>query len=140
MKKPTKIQDEVFGELNLRKGFISAKCAFKPLNLKIFCILRTYDNNPSPEQRLFFQSIVQNYTELRQKLIPVMLDTFKESKQDFEINDFDKEFTLISISLPIINNESVVWEICFSSIHDYNHTFTIIVKDFEPENGVVIDG
>lgn len=139
-KKPVKIQDEVFGELTIDKGFVSGcDCFFKPLDKNIECLIDAGENGPNEEQRNFYKSIEQNYPLLRQKIVPIMLDTFQNWKEDFEIKDFDSEFSLSSISLPKIDATPVVWQVCYSSIHD-DHDFTIKVVDLNPEDRIAIDG
>jgi hypothetical protein len=139
-KKPAKVQDEVFGEMTIEKGLINAACLFLPLNAIIECNLESNENGPTDDQRAFYKSIEQNYSQLRAKIVPIMQDTFRNWKEDFEIIDFDKEFTLTYISLPAIDSKPVQWEISYTSVHDLNHNFNIIVNDLTPENDVAVDG
>jgi hypothetical protein len=141
-KKPIVLNDPIFGEIKSNgKGSFSCDCLFRPIHKKISCFIEADESGPTEEQRQFYKTIEDRYPELRAKIIPVMIDTFRNAYEDFEIKDFDSEFVLSSISLPQTGTKPFVWDICYyRNDKDDDHDFTITFNDLEPEEGVAING
>ena len=72
-------------------------------------------------------------------MTPLITDEFQNWKEDFQIVDFNKEFSIDGITIPRMDDNPLVWDISFTTIHDKNHWVTIDFVDFEPQ-GVLIDG
>ena len=64
-------------------------------------------------------------------------DFLKNMDENFEIKDFDKEFTLTFISFP--ESENSEWDLSYDTIHDKNHIFTGHFNNWQLEY-VNIDG
>ena len=56
----------------------------------------------------------------------------------FEIQDFEREFKLVGLSIPRLDKKELVWDMSFETSHDQNHTVTVNFKDFEIDV-IVID-
>ena len=140
-KRTPQLIDPVFGKIKRGvTGTIWSSCLFKPLNANIKCYIDTYDTQPSETQREFYKKIENNYAELKSKIIPVLLDTFRNADENFEIGNLDTEFKLVCISLPDCKMRPFKWEICYTTDFDRDHDFTIYFNDFEPEGDVHVNG
>ncbi len=122
------------------EGHFKGVYIFKPLNNAIISVfLKADPSGPTQAHSDFYKSIEDNYPAIKKSIIPVMEDEFGNWQEGFKIKDFEKEFTLSSISLPRCETTPIEWELSFDSIHDESHTFTILMKDYEA-TAVQIDG
>ena len=144
-KKTPVVQDADFGEMRFYKSkkaddeFFEAEGYFKPLNAKVGFIIQANETGPTKEQKLFLRFVEDNYEGLTEKMKPLIIDKFRNWKENFVIVDFNKEFTPESITIPRFTGKPLIWEICFTTTHDSNHWVTIDLTDFEP-TGILVDG
>ena len=132
----TTIQDEFFGEIRDCKGHFEGKKYFKSTNseIEIFIPNDTIQTFHSS----FFQDLEEKYESLKMPLKEKFEGDFlKNMDENFEIKDFDKEFTLTFISFP--ESENSEWDLSYDTIHDKNHIFTGHFNNWQLEY-VNIDG
>ena len=132
----TKIQDEFFGEINDCKGHFEGHKYFNPTKTGI----EIYIPNDAikPFHKTFFQDLEKNYDYLKMSLkVKFEDDIFKNWDENFEIKDFNNEFTLNFILFPEF--ETGEWEMSYNSIHDKNHVFIGFFKDWQLID-VMMDG
>jgi hypothetical protein len=120
-KKTSIIEDFYFGEIKDCNDHFEGKKFFKPTNTIIDFFIP--NETIEPYHKTFFKDLEEKYHSLIPQLKHAFEDDFfKNMDSDFEIKDFEKEFTLSFILLP--NATSSEWEISFETIHDENHSFT----------------
>jgi hypothetical protein len=144
-KKPTLLQDEFFGALRFTefkdasKNYFEGKGYFIPTGSNTEYLIQADKSGPTDGQKQFYIDLQADFTNYVQKMKPLIEDEFRNWKEDFVIRDFNKEFELVCITIPGLNNKPVTWDMAFTTVHDLNHHVTIDFIDDEP-NGVLIDG
>ena len=144
-KKPTKIQDDFFGELRFidfrdsAKNYFEGKGFFAPTQGETEFLIQANIEGPTTAQKEFYNDLQNNFEHYIEKIKPLIEDEFRNWKEDFEIKDFKKEFTLVCLTIPRLEIRPLIWDMAFTTIHDKNHHVTIDFIDSEP-NGILIDG
>jgi len=144
-KKPVKIQDDLFGEMrsmdfkDKSKNYFEGKGYFAPTQSKTDLLIDADIEGPTTAQKEFFIDLQNNFDQYIQKIKPLIEDEFRNWKDNFEIQDFNKEFTLVHLTIPRMEVTPLKWEMAFTTIHDANHHVTIDFTDKEP-TGILIDG
>lgn len=138
------IKDDFFGETKVFKlkndNFLfSSRRYFSPTKKEIEVSIEGNEFDKLDFANTFFEKIEASYQEVICAVIPIIEATFQNWKEDFKIMDFDKEFQLIHLYLPIKESIQNDWEIVFETIHDPNHQYTIIMLDMEAKE-INIDG
>lgn len=139
------LQDDFFGTLrftehkNASNNYFEGKGYFAPTNSDIVYLIQADKTGPTEKQKQFYQDLQADFTKYIQKMKPLIVDEFRNWKEDFVIQDFSKEFELVCITIPKFDNKPIIWEMAFTTIHDLNHQVTIDFIDEEP-NGILIDG
>lgn len=144
--KPDKIEDEFFGTMTFfefkkepQKNYFECRRHFKPTDRTIEIGIDGDKPGITDEQKDFFKSIEENYSEICKAVTPLIESEFGYWKEEFQIYDFQREFEAVYLSLPRSVIKPVVWEIAFESDHDRDHTFTLTMSDFEAKE-ILIDG
>ena len=83
--------------------------------------------------------IEKKYTSITDTVIPIIEDEFRNWKENFAVKNFRFEFFPVYLNLTRFNKGSFEWEIAFNSIHDFNHQFSVSIKDFVAQS-ILIDG
>ncbi|SHH85628.1 hypothetical protein SAMN04488109_5610 [Chryseolinea serpens] len=144
-KKTPTIRDDFFGTLtfinfkDVTKNYFEGKGKFEPTGEIIEYLIDGDLSGLTNDQKTFYNKIQNSYDEIISKITPLIEDEFKNWKEDFQINDFKKEFSLVAVAIPRLPSELIVWNISFDTIHDENHQITVEFKDFEPES-ISFDG
>jgi hypothetical protein len=144
-KKRITIQDEFWGELqfikikNTTRSYFSGSGYFAPADKEIEFSIMSGEEGPSQSQREFYEDLQKNFDQYILKFIPRLEEEFRHADDDFRIRNFKKEFIPESLTIPTITRETPEWEICFSSVHDENHLFTISMTGDVP-GYITIDG
>ena len=144
-KKPTLIQDNFFGQLRFMdfkdssKNYFEGKGLFKPTNNETEYLIQADIEGPTESQKEFYNKLQNNFEQYVQKIKPLIEDEFRNWKEDFEINDFNKEFNLVCINIPRLESKPLKWNMAFTTVHDLNHHVTIDFVNDEPD-GILIDG
>ncbi|MBP6904812.1 MAG: hypothetical protein KBB91_02025 [Candidatus Pacebacteria bacterium] len=146
-KKPAPvIEDKIFGKLkyftrnNSSLGFFSGNILFEPLNKNIECLIDADTGGPKVEQQEFYKTIQKKYRGLITSAIPLIKSEFEAWDENLKITEFDKDFNLIAISIPVLDKTPVIWDLAFNIVQDEGgHHLTITFQDFEPKEAL-IDG
>lgn len=144
-KKLPTLQDDFFGKLtfiDMKKpgtSYFEGKGKFSPSGDEIEYFVEADATGPTNEQREFYNKVQDTYGSLVSKITPVIEGEFRNWKEDFKIQDFNKEFRLAALTVPRLQTSPLVWNMSFTTVHDANHQITIDFKDFEPD-GILIDG
>ena len=144
-KKPIIIQDDFFGALRFMdfkdssKDYFEGKGHFIPTNSETEYLIQADDKGPTDEQKQFYRDLQDNFQQYLEKIKPLIEDEFRNWKEEFEIKDFNKEFTLVCITIPRHDSSPLKWDMAFTTIHDLNHQVTIDFVDKEPIS-ILIDG
>lgn len=144
-KKPTKIQDDFFGLLRFidsrdsSRTYFEGKGFFSPTQNETELLIQADTQGPTAAQREFYNKLQNNFEQYIQKIKPLIEDEFRNWKEDFEIKDFKKEFTLVCLTIPRLDNKPLIWDMVFTTVFDANHHVTIDFINEEP-NGILIDG
>jgi hypothetical protein len=144
-KKPDKYIDEYFGPLHFvgsrdaSQDYFEGKTFFNPGHNEVTIIVKAGKNGPTSEQHQFYKQFQENYDHYVAKIQPLIIDEFRNWRDDFEISDFLKEFKLVFLVIPNMRDTPLVWEMAFTTIHDLDHHVTINFLDDQP-NGILIDG
>jgi hypothetical protein len=143
--KSIEIEDDFFGKLrflsskDVSKNYFTGKRYFKPINKPIELIIEQEETTPSQAQKQFFQRIEEEYSRLIDKMKPLITDEFQNWRPDFQITDFEQEFTPVHLMIPRLNQKEYTWDIAFETVHDENHHVTITFKGLNPIE-ILIDG
>jgi hypothetical protein len=144
--KQTKVENEFFGTmlfLESKKGpfknYFESRRHFKPSGKIIEIGIEGEITGPTQNQIDFFKSIEENYPAITNAILPLIEEEFRNWKEGFKINDFQKEFEPVYLQLPGCEYKPVAWEIAFESGHDRNHTFTVTMSDFDAKE-ILVDG
>ena len=144
-KKPTILQDDFFGALrsvdfkDASKNYFEGKGHFTPTNSDTEYLIEADKNGPTDKQKQFYLDLQADFAKYIQKIKPLIEDEFRNWKEDFVIKDFNKEFELVCITIPRLDNRPITWDMAFTTVHDLNHQVTIDFIDDHP-NGILIDG
>jgi hypothetical protein len=144
-KKPIKIQDDIFGELRFidskdsSKNYFEGKGFFTPTQNDTEFLIKADIEGPTSTQKEFYNELQNNFEQYIQKIKPLIEDEFRNWKENFEIKDFNKEFSLVCLTIPRIEIKPLIWDMAFTTIHDKDHHVTIDFIDRDP-NGILIDG
>lgn len=144
-KKPIIIEDDFFGRLkfmkmkNAEKNYFEGKGLFEPTGKEIELFINGSEKGPDQKQKEFYSWLQRNFKELAFKATPLIEDEFRNWKEDFKIKDFDKEFSLVALTIPSQETTPIEWNMSFETIHDENHQVTIEFLGNEPKE-VLIDG
>lgn len=144
-KKPTILQDDFFGSLRFMdfkdssKNYFEGRGRFLPTDNETDYLIQADKDGPSENQKQFYRDLQIHFTQYIEKITPLIEDEFRNWKEDFEIQDFRKEFQLVCITIPRLDNRPIIWDMAFTTIHDLNHHVTIDFVGDEP-NGIIIDG
>ena len=144
-KRSTLLQDAFFGELRFvdfkdaSKNYFKGKGYFKPTDSNTAYLIQADKSGPTDKQKQFYINLQANFTCYVQKIKPLIEDEFRNWKEEFVIKDFNKEFELVCITIPRLDEKTIIWDMAFTTIHDLNHQVTIDFIDDEP-NSVLIDG
>src|SRR5437764_13854767 len=93
-KKPTKIQNEFFGELrfvNFRhpaENYFEAQGFFAPTQNVTELLIQANVEGPTADQKAFYTDLQNNFEQYVQKIKPLIEGEFRNWKEDFEIKDF----------------------------------------------------
>ena len=143
-KKKQKFVDELFGELGYTtfrdksKNFYEGTITVDKQQCGI--TLDADENGPTIEQKEFFREICDKYPSLKKDiLLPFLNKELEEWTENNQILDFDKEFELDGISLPVIKGRPVNWTLTLSSTM-IQHWVTIDFVEWQPQPDVLIDG
>jgi hypothetical protein len=144
-KKPIKIHDDLFGELRFidfkdsSKNYFEGKGFFPPTQSDTEFLIQADIEGPTSAQKEFYNELQNNFEQYIQKMKPLIEDEFRNWKENFEIKEFNKEFTLVCLTIPKLDHNPLIWDMAFTTIHDKNHHVTIDFIDKYP-NGILIDG
>lgn len=131
------IEDEFFGVLQLfdskdkTKQHFEGKRSFSPTNQSIWLEIDADFSGPTNEQKQFFRQIEDQYDELVEKVKPLIITEYQNLRADFAIQDFKNEFTPVHLTIPLLPQSEIEWELAFDTIHDSNHTVIIGFSNFE---------
>ena len=143
LKKKPPFDDPFFGMLRYHvvgdRAWFEGHKRFAPLDKEIGILMDADAEGATEAQRKFYQDLENNYTEMVARVKPVLENEFRNWKEDFVIQDFNREFILDHLRIPEQGIIPLKWEIVYTSIHDLNHYFTIEFEGMEPQ-GIVIDG
>jgi hypothetical protein len=141
-----KVTNEFWGEMTFtegaganKNGGFNCKKLFTPIGKQIDVYIDTNRNGLTDLQVDFYKLIEQRYVDIVKSVIPILEDEFGNWQEGFKIKNFEQEFPLLSMQLPDCTGRPVEWEIAFSSIHDDEHMFTVIMQDLTAKH-VQIDG
>ncbi len=145
-KKPKTIQDDFFGQLtfieiknNPIENYFEGKGWFSPTEKEIEYLIIADSSGPSLQQREFYTQIETKYKGLVSNARPLIEQEFKNWRENFEIQDFEKEFRLVSLSIPRLDAKEIRWDMYFETVHDKNHIVTVNFSDFEVDT-IMVDG
>lgn len=146
-KKPKMIEDNFFGLLthfeNKNKpldNYFEGRGWFSPIEDEIDYIIYADLNGPSIGQKEFYKKVEINYKTLISPARPLIEQELKKFKNNFKIQNFEREFKIVSLSIPRLNNyETFKWEMDLEIIYDQNHLISVYFKGFEVEN-ILLDG
>ena len=142
-KRKSKLIDEVFGELEYSKfsdkesNFYNGTITFDAQQVGIN--LNADNFGPTKEQKAFYQELCAKYPNLKRDVITPFLNKELEDWREEAIVDFDNEFTIDGISLPIISGKHIDWSLTLYS-SKIKHWVTIEFIDWQPQEGVIVDG
>ena len=135
--------DPFFGELRFYEAkagsFFGGRRAFAPLGRDLEFLIRADESGPLEAQREFYRTLERDYELLKEKMRPFIEGEFRNWRDDFRIEDFDREFTLVHLSIPRPEPQPRKWELSFTTLHDAEHQITIEFEEWEA-TGILIDG
>ena len=145
-KKPYVIEDDFFGTLRYyeikkmpENSYFDGKRHFKPIDTTVDLTIDADKTGPTQTQKDFFKKIEDEFSMIISNITPMIEDLFQNWKEDFKIQDFNREFPTIFLSIPRCETQPNNWEISFATIHDQNHIIGITMKDWIPQD-IVMDG
>jgi len=144
-KKPLIVQDDFFGQLRFMdfkdpsKDYFEGKGFFSPTNNDTEYLIQSDKTGPTTEQKEFYKKLQNDFDFYVAKIKPLIETEFRNWKEEFQIKDFGKEFSLVCLTIPRLDSSPFIWDMSFTTIHDKNHHVTIDFIDHIP-NGVLVDG
>jgi hypothetical protein len=144
-KKPLIVQDDFFGQLRFMdskdssKDYFEGKGFFSPTNNDTEYLIQSDKTGPTSAQKEFYKKLQSDFDLYVTKIKPLIETEFRNWKDEFQIKDFGKEFSLVCMTIPRLDSSPLIWDMSFTTIHDKNHHVTIDFIDYTP-NGVLVDG
>ena len=133
----------VFGEMDAEvcgdeDDFWQANIVFKPLNIEIAINVLAGEEGPSQSQVEFYKSFESNYINDFNFVAPSLIK--EAGNWAIEVEDFQRSFLLVSLTIPKLGNRDGKWELSFDCLNDANlHMFTAEIENSSVVN-VRIDG
>ncbi|MEP6747636.1 MAG: hypothetical protein ABJB86_07915 [Bacteroidota bacterium] len=144
--KPLIVENDFFGQMRFNedreaqdKSYFACKRHFKPADKIIEIGIDGIASGPTEKQIAFFKQVEEHYPEIAASIIPLIEEEFRNRKKNFQIVHFKKEFDPVYLRLPACESVPIIWEIAFESEHDKNHTFTLVMNDYDAKE-LLIDG
>jgi hypothetical protein len=141
-----RIDDAFFGKMllvgsvkNPADNYFECQRYFRPSRDLVELSVTGSLSGPTQQQKDFFRQIENDYQLLVAKFIPLIEEKFGAWMALPIIKDFEKEFKPTYLSIPACDQQSVVWEITFDTVHDLNHLVTVGMVGYEPQY-VRVDG
>ena len=144
-KKPTILQDDMFGSLRFMemrdpsKSYFEGKGHFLPTNSDIEYLIDADKNGPTAKQKQFYLDVQADFHSYIKKIKPLIETEFRNWQENFVITEFNKEFELVCVTIPRLDNRPIKWDMTFTTIYDLNHQIIIDFLDDQPIS-ILIDG
>jgi len=141
---PHVIDDPVFGTIRCMKTPDPAKCYwegslnFTPVGSEVEVCVDGGPSGPDKEQRDLFQKIASRWTEIHEKVSPILIKEYSSWRQPDQPEK--AEFTLGLISVPLDELPHMEWDLTFEYGADHDHIFVVQMKGWAPTGQVSIDG
>jgi hypothetical protein len=144
--KPQTLQDDYFGTLLFvddkqpTKSYFEGQFIFEPTTKEIGLSIDADASGPTASQKEFAKKIQTNYQSVKEESAQLITHELREWMPGFTIQNFDLEFTPVSLTIPRLEGDRPVeWEIAYESVHDLNHTFTVTFADWRATS-ILVDG
>ncbi len=144
--KTIKIEHSFFGQMlymqikkHSKENYFECERYFKPKNDKIDIGIEGDIEGPTQRQIDFFENIENNYANFLHSIIILIENEFRNWKEGFKINNFEKEFIPVYLFIPRCETEPIIWEIAFESEHNKNHSFTLTMENFKATDIIIDD-
>ncbi|MBL7732200.1 MAG: hypothetical protein JNM88_13555 [Chitinophagaceae bacterium] len=144
-KKPTIIHDHYFGPLLLvdfkdaSKNYFEGKGYFAPADSETEYLIHAGMEGPTEQQKEFYKNLQADFAAYIIKMKPLIENEFRNWHEQFEIKDFGKEFKLVNITIPRLDNTPAEWDMSFTTLHDLDHHITVYFVGDQP-TGILVDG
>ncbi len=120
-RKKRKFIDDIFGALAYKtskdesENFYYGEVKFQGEYIGID--ITANENGPTKEQKKFFNKLNIEYIEINEKIIlPFLKEEFEGNVEKAVIEKIDSEFKLDGMTIGIIKNDKIEWEITYLSI------------------------
>ena len=110
-----------------------------PTNSETEFLIDADKNGPTDKQKQFYLDLQADFHSYIKKIEPLIEIEFRNWQDDFVITEFNKEFELVCITIPRLDNRPIKWDMAFTTIHDLNHQIIIDFLDEQPIS-ILIDG
>lgn len=144
-KSPPLLYGPCFGPLQFRKAtkhrtnYFEGTGLFTPTDQTIDYCIHSAEDGPSEDQRAFYRRLQADFVHHLVRIEPLIVDEFRNWRPDFAIQDFAREFTLLAVTIPLLDTSPVEWDMSFSTVHDQDHNIRIAFQDQQPIH-ILIDG
>jgi hypothetical protein len=138
--------EEIFKKFNLHEPatdhdpYYEATYNFPPTKKTIVILMEDERRKhwPSAQDMEFIKKVEANFTEIIERMKPVISKEYKRRKLHSEIGNFMEEFSIDAIELPPFYESPQTWSISFEATH--NPYLTIITfSDFNPVDIEIFD-
>ncbi|MCB2377487.1 hypothetical protein LGH70_07835 [Hymenobacter sp. BT635] len=141
------MEDDFFGSLLFVEckqpghSYFEGRRLFRPTGHLLDLAVDGELPGPGAAQYAFYEQVEARYTELVPAVQQLIENEARHWLRPAGIRDFIAEFWPVHISIPTITSEveSMEWELAFETVHDKNHTFTIMLQGVTPRQ-LCIDG
>jgi hypothetical protein len=113
---------------------------FTPTGGSIEYFIDASEEGPGEEQRTLYKRIEARYAELLAGLAPLFAESYREWCHDEPPADIWSVFAVGSVSVPRVESREMEWELAFDCRDDAEHTFTALMRGWEPRGPIRIDG
>jgi len=134
-----KVKDDLFGEMNDTGDCFECMRKFASSKKEVEIIIDYEGEGITGKQKEFFLKIENVYEDLCLKFNTYIEEAAKEWMPDYITKDFQKEFDLEFIRIPLCKKEPYKWTIAFYADNEIAHTCTFTMKGMEIID-LMIDG
>ena len=140
------VEDSVFGRLRFQEmsdpatSYWEGTSVFAPTGAEVEVFVDAGAEGPGENQRELYRTIEARYAETRAALTPLLERAYRDWIEREPPADVWAAFTLGSVSVRRVVRPGIEWELVYECRDDEEHTFTALMRDWQPDPEIRIDG
>ena len=139
MKDGSAISNDFFGEMIDAGNYYECRKLFRPIGKVVEIGLEKKEQGPDEKQKKFFNWIENNYDLLIEKVSPSIERRVQDWLSNYEVKDFQSEYTLEYLYIPRCDEGVFDWQISFYVENELQHWCSLEMRGLEVIE-ILIDG